>query len=75
MGIVFTVIGIVVVVLVLLSIAGALLGAGAGALWWFTGLYHAFKPEGPQRSVDASWGRDQGREAGGKDDPPRPSGS
>ena len=74
MGIVFTVIGIVVVVLVLLSIAGALLGAGAGALWWFTGVYHAFKPEESPRPMDASWDREQGKESGGADDPSRSSG-
>ena len=72
-----TIVVIIVVGLVVLaaglSIVGAILGFSAGALWWITGIFHAFKPEEPPTRADSEWSRDQAREAGGHDDPTRSS--
>lgn len=72
-----TIVTIIVVGLVALaaglSIVGVILGLSAGALWWVTGIYHAFKPEEPPAPVDSEWSRDQAKEAGGHDDPTRSS--
>ena len=73
MTIVVIIVGGLVALAVGLSIVGAILGLGAGALWWIAGIYHAFKPEDPPTRADSEWSRDQAREAGGHDDPTRSS--
>ena len=72
-----TIVVIIVVGLVALavglSILGVVLGLSAGALWWAVGIYHAFRPEEAPTPPDSEWSREQGREAGGHDDPSRSS--
>jgi hypothetical protein len=67
----------VILGLVVLLVGGLILlavfGAGSGALWGVTGIFHLFKPEDPAGANDSRWGRDQGREPGVKDDPSRHS--
>jgi len=62
-GLVVYIIAGVAVLAVVLSLAGVILGIGAGALWWATAVYHAFKPSEPPTQADKDWDRDQGRVA------------